>query len=409
MSQVKQFCKQQELNIDQNSAQQTFSLKSLSDSIQSQNGLFEKENENMLNLFMEQLKGLINRLTDHQATQLDKMNSCLSHLDDLCGQFNEFHKGQTQTTTRLMEHLDKQEQEFEEISKISKSNVLMQIDNQAEFNRKQVKILSNDFSKVFDEMKEKLLRKLEESCSLQDENLKNTGNAVIEDFDKQRVKNREIIEGALDKLTDMNEVAENYPSQAKEASEKLKNYLGNELQTSNNEYCHDMRAKIDLMQTDLSAKLGEMEDRMQQHTDTIAQGISVQKAQIDDAKQIHIAEHQAFMANISVSAEDVESRFNDISEQYIADTSEKLFARFDALEVNNDEVISSIFEISQNSCETVEKLEYNKDVPTGTTPLKKDFNYKRNLQRPRPQSLLLEKFAPSNSNDEEEKTDEDET
>ena len=60
------------------------------------------------------------------------------------------------------------------------------------------------------------------------------------------------------------------------------------------------------------------------------------------------------------------------------------------METNQQEVSTSISDLNSDCISALEKLEMSQDVTTGTTPVKREIMYKKNLTRPRPQFLVLD-------------------
>ena len=388
MLQLHEFSNKQQSNLEESSSQQLLGLSSLEDSVKSQHKSNQTELSSLVKFLSERLQTVVERINTFQSEQEHKITSCSEKIDEICKHFKKLQAEQSQLLAALQERIQKEGGRYEELIEANKNNMLLHLSKQREFEKDETKTLCSSIEGELDQMKARLCELVRSGCVKRGDILLGRGNLLEENFEDQKTKHREEVVESVRVLEDVKERGSSSVEKLTIAKD-IKLLLGEEFRTLNAAYCDGVNEKMRSLETKFEDKIGRVGDGLTSEVSLVLDGLTEQQNQVEETSQKFSEDYKSFLANNAVVAEDLDTRISDICEEFITETGERFLQEYNMMETNQQEVITSISDLNKECISSLQSLEMTHDVPTGSTPVKREVLYKKNLTRPRPQSLQL--------------------
>ena len=388
MLQLHEFSNNQQSNLEESSSKQQLGLSSLGDSIKSQHTSTQTQLNSLVNFLAERLQGVVERINTFQSEQEHKITSCSEKIDEICKHFKQLQTEQSQLLAGLQERIQEEGDRYEELIEANKSNMVLHLSKQREFEKEETKSLCNSIEGELEEMKGRLCELIRSGCSKRGDILLGRGDLLEENFEEQKVRYRE---GVVESVRILEDVKERGSSSVEKLTiaEDIKRLLGEEFRTLNAAYCDEVNEKMRSLEAKFIEKVGTVGDDLTGEVSSVLDGLTEQQNQVEETSQKFSEDYKSFLANNAVAAEDLDTRISDICEEFVTETGDKFLQEFNMMETNQQEVVTSISDLNRDCISSLQDLEMSHDLPTGSTPVKREIVYKKNLSRPRPQSLQL--------------------
>ena len=388
MLQLHEFSNNQQLNLEESSSQQLIGFTSLEDSIKSQHKSTQTHLSGLVQFLSERLRDVVGRINSFQREQEHKVTSCSEKIDGICKHFKRLQAEQSQLLEELQERINTEGDRYEKLIESNKNNMLVHLSKQREFEKEETKTLCGNIQAELDEMKARLCELVRSGCSKRGDILLGRGDLLKENFEEQKVKHRESVVESVSKLEEVKERGRSSVEKLTIA-EDIKQLLGEEFRSLNASYCEEVNDKMESLESQFEERVSAVGDDLTSEVSCVLDGLTEQQKQVDETSQKFSEDYKSFLANNAVVAEDLDTRISDICEEFITETGDRFLQEFNMMETNQQEVIISISDLNSECISSLEDLEISRDIVTGSTPVKRDIVYKKNLTRPRPQSLQL--------------------
>lgn len=389
MLQLHEFSDNQQINLDESCSQQLSGLTSLEDTIKTQNKNTHTHLQGLVKFLSKSLQDVIGRINTFQTGQEQKITSCSVKIDEICQHFKELQSVQSRQLEELQESINREGARFEKLIDSHKNTLLMHLNKQREFEKEETKAVCSSIDAELDEMKKRISELLKSSCGKRGDVLFGRGALLEENFEEEKVKHREMVAESIQQLEKVKE-SSSASVEKLTIGEDIKRLLGDEFRDLNGVYCAEVNEKMNSLETELKEKVGAVGDDVTNGVSGLLDELVEQQNVLEDTSNRFNEDYKSFLANNAVVAEDLDTRISDICEQFITETGDRFLQEFTMMETNQQEVITSISDLNSDCISALEKLEMSQDVTTGTTPVKREIMYKKNLTRPRPQFLVLD-------------------
>ena len=389
MLQLHEFSDNQQINLDESCSQQLSGLTSLEDNIKTQNNKTHAGLEGLVNSLSRSLPDVIERINTFQNEQEQKITSCSVKIDEICKHFKELQSVQSRQLEDLQESIKREGARFEKLIDSHKNTLLMHLSKQREFEKEETKAVCSTIDTELDEMKKRLSELFQSSCSKRGDVLIGRGALLEENFEEEKVKHKEMVSESIQQLEKVKESG-SASVEKLTIGEDIKRLLGDEFRDLNGAYCAEVNEKMDSLETEFKGKVGRVGNDVTNGVSGLLDEIIEQQNVLENTCNRFNDDYKSFLANNAVVAEDLDTRISDICEQFITETGDKFLQEFTMMETNQQEVITSISDLNSDCISALENLEMSQDITTGTTPVKREIAYKKNLTRPRPQFLRLD-------------------
>ena len=386
---MQKFSKQQNAARGEFCSQHASNLSSIGEGIQKQNHSTQGELDSVVSFLTQSLEGVLGRINSFQREQEEKIAMCSGEIDEICQHFKVLQAEQSGQIEQLIERLEKEGVMYSELIEANKNNMLVHLAKQKDFEREETKTMCGKIAAELDEMKGRLCEMVGSGCVKRGDILSGRGALLEENFEEQKLKHSELVEKSVHSLRAVKDAGSSSVEKLT-IGEDIKRLLGDEFQELNAAYCQEVNAEVDSLRARVGRKVESVGEGMREEMGRVLQDIFERQVQAEESSQKLNEDYKSFLATNAVVAEDLDTRISDICEQYITETGERFLQEFEMMETNQQEVNASISELNIDCIHSLEKLEISRDIPTGATPVKRDFMYNRNLARHRPQTLLLD-------------------